>query len=129
MGLIRIFNGYFQIAVLGAGLCLLTSGSLCAEAQKSDGGHKAYYDTGQKQYDSNYKNGKLDGLTTEYEKDGTVKDRFYFKKDVLISKQGKETVRDMGPIEFLFHPWFWIIVFGLGIGGWFFFSRVLMKGK
>ena len=107
----------------------MASSLLHAEAPKSDGSHKAYYDTGEKQYDSKYKDGKLEGLTTEYEKDGTVKDKFYFKKDVLVSKQGKETVRDMGPIAFLVHPWFWIIVFGVGTGIWFFFSRVLMKGK
>ena len=95
----------------------------------SDGKHKTYYDTGEKQYDSKYKDGKLEGLTTEYKKDGTVKDKFYFKDDILISKRANDPARDMGAIAFLFRPWFWIIVAVLGTGGWFLFSRVLMRGK
>ncbi len=94
----------------------------------SDGKHTTYYDTGEKQFDSQYKDGKLNGLTTEYRKDGTVKDRFYFKDDVLMSKQGKEPSRDMGVITFLFRPWFWLIVIGLGAGCWFLFTRVFLKG-
>ena len=108
---------------------MLANGLLCAETQKSDGTHKTYCESGEKQYESNYKDGNLDGLTIEYEKDGTVKDRFYFKDDVLFKKQEKETVRDMGSIGFLLRPLFWIIVFGVGIGCWFLFSRVMMKGK
>ncbi|OGX05971.1 MAG: hypothetical protein A2Z88_02775 [Omnitrophica WOR_2 bacterium GWA2_47_8] len=93
----------------------------------SDGTHKTYYDTGEKQYESHYKDGELQGLTTEYEKNGTVKAKYQFEHDVLISKQEKEPKRDMGRMTFLVRPWFWLGLLALGGGFWFFFTKVILK--
>src|SRR6185295_14815386 len=91
-------------ALLAAGMTLAGNYLLYAE-DTSDGVHDTYYKSGEKQYESTYKDGQLEGITTEYEKDGTVKDKFKFKNGDLVSKQGVEPTRDMGRLSFLTKWW------------------------
>ena len=103
--------------------------TVSADKAMTDGMHTTNYPSGEKQYESNYKNGKLDGLTTEFEQDGSVKGKYQFQKDMLISRDDTAPKRDMGPIAFLFRPLFWVIVLAVGTGLWFIFSKVILKNK
>lgn len=99
------------------------------EAPKSDGIHKANYKTGELQYESMYKNGKLNGVTLEYNKKGEAVNKYIFKDDELIKKIEVSKERDVGPFDFLFVWKFWVPVTVFGLIMWRVITKFVFKNR
>ena len=96
-------------------------GILFAQGVKTDGIHTKNYSTGELRYESMYRNGKLNGLTKEYSKDGTLIAKYTFKDGKTDLKSAK---RDYGVFSFLMNWKFWLIfIVVLGVL-WFVFSKI-----
>lgn len=100
-------------------------GVLFAQGSKKDGIHKTNYRSGELRYESTYRNGKLNGLTKEYSKDGTLIAKYQFKDGGAVKKYDlKGVARDYGAFAFLMSWKFWLIlVAALGVL-WFLFAKI-----
>jgi len=108
-------------------LCLsfVFGGVLFAQGSKKDGIHKTNYSSGELRYESTYRNGKLNGLTKEYSKDGTLITKYEFKDGMALKKTDlRGDSRDYGAFAFLMSWKFWLIlVVVLGVL-WFLFAKI-----
>ena len=101
-----------------------------ARAAKSDGIHKTYYDSGEVKFESMYEDGKLNGMTKEYAKDGTLRAKYVFRDGQVISKQDMNTPqRDLGGMSFVRSWGFWAGMAGLLVVGGFLFSKLVFKNR
>jgi len=106
-------------------LSFVFGGVLFAQGSKKDGIHKTNYSSGELRYESMYQNGKLNGLTKEYSKDGTLIAKYQFKDGEVTKKHDLQGAsRDYGAFSFLMSWKFWLIlVVVLGVL-WFLFAKI-----
>ena len=99
------------------------------QAAKKDGIHLTHYDTGEVRYKSTYKDGKLNGLTLEYAKDGTKITKYVFKDDKAVRKIVLTDTRNYGPFAFLVSFKFWLIL-GVSLALiWLLFAKTMFSKR
>jgi hypothetical protein len=79
-------NTYSKL-VLAFFLLVLVAPQVGADEPPENGKHVVYYDNGQKKYESHYKNGKLDGLRTQWDKNGKKVREIQYKDGVEVSRK------------------------------------------
>ena len=104
---------------------------LCVAARADAEIKKSYYDTGQLQYEMNYKGGKMDGETKEYDKSGKLIRVYNYKDDELISatEMRKKSNVNLGPLSFLKSWIFWLVLVVVVGGLWLLFVKVVFRNR
>jgi hypothetical protein len=120
-----------KISLLSTGFLalLVMSWPVCAQILQKEGIHKTYYKTGELQFESKYRNGKLQGKTREFAKDGTLIAEYLYENDELVGQIEVPKRRDYGPFT-IFMTWqFWLILILFLAGLWFIFAKIFFKGR
>ena len=119
-----------KVAVFIISIALIGAYTVLSHAAKKNGIHKTYYDSGELKYEATYKNGILEGITKEYNRDGSLKGKYMFKDGELFSKVGgEETKRDFGIFGIFVGFKFWIVVLVIGAGLWFLFAKFVFRNR
>lgn len=111
------------MAILGLSFC----GLVYSEDPQSGDTRSTYYSSGELKYTSQYKEGKLDGLTKEYNKAGDIIQKYLFKKDILVGRYQKN--RDYGQFSIFTSYKFWIVFIFIFVGVWFLWTKLFLRRR